>query len=283
MNYGLWIYGELDRDRLSAALAGLLDLPADAVDVADDGDVDRNWDAPVSCTVTALTGELHWHLDVHVDAAAVPEAPAEPIAAAWIARALGTFVACQALPAPPSAFYLVGPDGSRTRARIYEDDDGVYRIDAVEHPLAGLPGVRVAAIPEVIREYRRPTPARDRLVELVGPWSADDAVQQVIRLIGAWESMVDRFGAGWPPDGWYPEAYYREDLETRDKLTTAIGAVPEPVRDDVLRAVAEVDERFAGLTGGDGGHASAADLPAGWWWRRVPQPLPWQSAPDTGS
>lgn len=165
MNYGFWIYGELDRKRLAAALAEMLSLPEGSVDVGEDGDEDRRWEAPVSCTVTPLLGELHWHLDIYVSDV-VPGPPPESAAGLWLAGRLRTVVAYQALPFPPSAFWLVAPDGTRTRARVYEQDSGdtpSYRIDAVERPFPALPGLRVAALPEVIREYRMPTPVTDRL------------------------------------------------------------------------------------------------------------------------
>ncbi|MCY1141653.1 hypothetical protein OWR29_26960 [Actinoplanes sp. Pm04-4] len=281
MNYGFWIHGELDRGRLAVALAETLALTPDKVDVGDDGDDDRDWDAPVSCTVTSVAGDLHWHLDVYVGEA-VGNQPAEPLAAAWLANRLGTVVAYQALPAPPSAFYLVGPDGTRARARIYEDDDApvVFRIDAVEQPLAALPGLPVAPIPEVIREYRMPTPVRDRLAE------RSPAIRDFTMRLGAWESMVARLAEGWAPDGWYPADYYREDLLIRDELAARLGSLPESVRADAAAALAEVDARFTDLTHEDGGRALTSEtgpLPAGpsarWWWHRISSPLPWQGTP----
>ncbi|MEV4709433.1 hypothetical protein [Actinoplanes sp. NPDC049316] len=278
MNYGLLIFGELDRDRLAAALADLLSLTPDSVDVGDEGDDDRNWDAPVSCTVTPLTGDLHWHLDIYLSNT-LPTPPVESDAAAWLANRLRTVVAYESVPLPPSAYWLVGPDGQRTRARIYEedsDDAAVYRIDAVEHPLVELPGLPVAPLPEVIHSYRMPTPITDRLREHV----AGD----VSNLLGAWEAMVARLVEGWPPDGWYPAEFYREDLTTRDDLADVVEALAQPVKDTVERAVAEVDSRFAAATEDDGGKALAAathDVPVAdrWWWRRISRPLPWRDAP----
>jgi hypothetical protein len=165
VNYGFLISGELDRDRLAAALAKMLSVPVEPVDVGDDGDDDRRWEAAVSCTVTPLRGHLHWHLDIYVGNA-VTGPPTEPAAAAWLACRLPTVVGYAAAAEPPSAYWLVGPDGRRTRARIYKknsDDRPAYRIDAVEHPLAALPEVAVAALPEVIRNQRMATPATDRL------------------------------------------------------------------------------------------------------------------------
>ncbi|MGK5679753.1 hypothetical protein [Actinoplanes sp. URMC 104] len=296
MSYGFWIFGELDRERLASALASMLALAPDQVDVGDDGEDDRNWEAPVSCTVTPLTGHLHWHLDVYLGAT-IARPPTEPAAAAWLAGRLRTVVAYRASTFPPSAFWLVGPDGKRTRARIYEEDSAddygpaAVRIDVVEHPIAALPGLRVAATPEVIREHRMPTPVGDRLEDSLGPLigtgtAAAETARKVTMVLGAWEAMVARLVAGWPPDGWYPAAYYREDLETRDDLARLAETLPEPARGVAARAVAEVDGRFAELTDDDGGRALAAatgPLPPGssdrWWWHRIPHPLPWQDQP----
>jgi hypothetical protein len=269
VNYGFWIYGDLDRAQLATALAEMLSLPPESVDVGTEDDLERNWDALVSCTLTPLSGELHWHLDIYVSKT-VSAPPPEATAAAWLAVRLRTVVAYQALPMPPSAFWLVGPDGKRTRARIYEDDGPSYRIDAVERPIPALPGLRVSPIPEVIREYRVPTPLTDRL--------RSPEAGTVMNALGAWEGMVSRLSDGWPPDGWYPLEYYRQDLETRDDLETAMGALPEAARAEVAQALAEIDRRFAAATEDDGGEALSAGSP-GWWWRRVPNPAPWHNAP----
>ena len=278
MNYGLLVFGELDRDRLAAALADLFSVPAPAVDVADEGDNDRNWEAPVSCTVAPLVGDLHWYLDIYVGKA-VASPPPVAVVAAGLAGRLRTVVAYEAGLSRPSAYWLVGPNGERTRARIYEedaDDKTGYRIDAVEHPLAALPGLPVAAIPEVIREHRMPTPATDLVrAQLAGP---PGLVREVSALLGAWEGMVTRLTEGWPPDGWYPADYYREDLEIRNRLTavTLSGAFTQ--------ALDEVDQRFIEATEDDGGRALVAatgPLPrdVAWWWRRITHPLPWRNAP----
>ncbi|WP_433300388.1 hypothetical protein ACQP2F_02955 [Actinoplanes sp. CA-030573] len=251
----------------------MLTLPPESVDVADDGDADRDWEAPVNCTVAPLNGDLNWHLDIYVSAV-VSAPPPEPAAASWLATRLRVTVAYEAHLTRPSAFWLVGPDGKRTRARIYEEDSDdipAYRIDAAEHPIASLPGLRVAAIPEVIRDYRMPTPITDRFRESSSP---------AVKLLGAWESSVTRLIEGWPPDGWYPAEYYREDLETRDSL--------DPAPEELASALTEIDRRFADATIDDGGRALAAatgPLPRAahkWWWHRIPQALPWQNAPGRG-
>lgn len=275
MNYGFLLPGDLDRPRLATALADMVALPPTSVDIGDDGQDDRNWDASVNCTVTHLNGDLRWYLDIYL-VHAVRNPPTPPAAAAWLAARLDTVVAYEAAPYPPSAYWLVAPDGARTRARIYEedtDDVPVYRIDAVEHPMAKLPGIPVAPLPEVIRNYRMSTPITDRLRERF----AADATPDLLNRLGAWESMVTRLTEGWPPDGWYPATYYREDLETRDELAAA--------SPPIAQALAEVDQRFADATRDDNGQslsAATGPLPQAadhWWWRRIPHPLPWQNAP----
>ncbi|MBU2663435.1 hypothetical protein KOI35_07945 [Actinoplanes bogorensis] len=132
MSYGFWLRGHPEREQLAEVLA---ELTGNEVDVGDDGEDDRNWGAPVSCTITPLAGDFDWHLDVYLSIT-ITDPPSESDAAALLAQSLDTVVAYKAMPLPPSDFWLVGPDGVRTRARIYDEDSddlpAVYRIDAVE-------------------------------------------------------------------------------------------------------------------------------------------------------
>ncbi|HEY0698045.1 MAG TPA: hypothetical protein VGD43_09580 [Micromonospora sp.] len=299
MTYYLLVFGELLRDRLASALAAMVSLPVDAVDIGDRGDSDRNWSAPVICTVEPVAGAPRWLLDLYLGEMICPP-PTEPIVATLLAHHLGTVVAYQGTEPQPSAHWLVGPDGRRTRARIFEEDyddssseEPVYRIDAVERPLAALPGLRVAAIPEVIRENRMPTPITGQIKVVLEPWSGPDTLSEraawyARTRLGAWEGMVARMAAGWPPDGWYPAVYYREDLETRDELAGAGQTLPKEVRAPFAEALAEVDKRFVALTEDDGGAALTAELgpghvipadPERWWWRRISYPVPWRDQP----
>jgi hypothetical protein len=301
VTYYLLIFGELHRDRLAAALAALLALPEDAVDVGDEDDLDRNWSAPVSCTVSPRAGDFHWHLDIYLTDA-VTQRPADSVLAARLAQQLRTVVAYPGTEAQPSAYWIVGPDGRRTRARITDigwEEGPVYRIEAVERPLAALPDLPVAPIPEVIREHRLPTPITDQLQAQLEPWStsevpgAADAVWRARTRLGAWEGLVARMATGWPPDGWYPATYYQEDLEYRDELARVGHALPEPARALFASALEEVDRQFVALTEDDGGAALATELgdtaavpadPDRWWWRRIPRPVPWLNQPArTGS
>ncbi|MBB4696245.1 hypothetical protein [Paractinoplanes abujensis] len=139
--YILYLAGEVDRADLAAALT---ELTASEVDIGDDGQDDRNWAAPVSCTATPLAGDLRWHLDIYFTEAVV-KTPPRSAAGAFLAGRLDTVVAYKGVELPPSAFWVVGPDGIRTRARIYDEDEG-YLIDAVEQPVAALPLAPVAVI-----------------------------------------------------------------------------------------------------------------------------------------
>jgi ribosomal protein S18 acetylase RimI-like enzyme len=88
--------------------------------------------------------------------------------------------------------------------------------------------------------------------------------------LGAWEQLTQRMRAGWPPDGWYPVDYFREDLRTRDELAAV--ALPEGLSDRFAEALERVDEAFRAGTREVGGTGD-------WWWRRVPDPEPWERQP----
>lgn len=255
MTYDLLLVGDLDVVRLTVVLAKLASVPVDEVSVAAADDGDREWDKAVLCTYESVRGEVSWSLDVYLGEA-VSDPPSEAAAAAELAAGLGTPVLYSSQPYPPSAHWLVLPDGTRTRARVYDEGDALV-IDAVERPVALLPGVRVEAQPEVIREHRMPTPIADGFQ---GP--AGDR-------LAAWESMTERMSAGWPPDGWYPADYYREDLANRDALAEDAARLPAAF----AAALTRVDDVFRSRT------SELPDVPEGrgWWWGRLPDPVPWPS------
>jgi hypothetical protein len=280
---------DVDRPVLAAALAEMLGVAVAAVDVGSDDDYDRNWNAQVSCTVTSLDGDLPLHLDIYF-ADKLPSPP-EAEAAAWLSARLGILVAYQSMPMPPSAYWLVGPDGRPARARLLDEDEngGLLvsgkRIAAAEAFISLYPEIPVTPLPEVIREFRMPTPLSDRLAaENQSPpgspaWIAFDR-------LSSWESMVTRLIEGWLPDGWYPPEFYREDLETRDRLEKAAEALPETARSEFAEALAMIDHRFSEATVDDNGQALASRagaVPDRWWWRRVTIPVPWQDMPGVTS
>ncbi len=295
------ILAELLRDRLVSALASLVSLPVDSVDIDDEGEFGRNWSAPVLGTISPGTGDVHSHLAVYFSEAIVPP-PTEAAVATWLAQHLEIAVAYPSEELSDSAYWLVDPDALPSKARIEDigpeifdaeaEYEPVYRIEAVEHLVPTLPDLPVAAMPEAIHEHLMPTPITDQLKVALRPWSSPQAPEEEAGHarsgLGAWEAMVARLAAGWPPDGWYPAGYYWEDLELRDELARAGQTLPDPACTPFAAALHKVDQRFVALTEEDGGAALAAEMGAGyavpdgtdrWWWRRIPRPVPWQDQP----
>ncbi|BBH71668.1 hypothetical protein ACTI_83530 [Actinoplanes sp. OR16] len=266
MTYSMVLLGGLNLPRLRAALAALAGVPEDEVDISDRDAADRNWEAAVLCTYEPVGGDVSWSLDIYLRDAD----PGEKELGEQLAASLGEPVLYSAQDFPPSAHWLVEPDGSRMRARVYDGEDEEtlsLRIDAVERPVGFLPDVRVEAQPEVIREHRMATPITDGLRGLLG-----DAAKAVLDGLGAWEALTVRMTSGWPPDGWYPLEYWNEDLGYRDELEADIRRLPESLAAAVSTAVGLVDETFRAATREIGGVGPGK----GWWWRRVPEPVPWR-------
>lgn len=283
----LSLLGAPDEEQLTAALAEVLSVPVESVDVHDDETIERNWQAPVLCTVLAFDGELRMQLDISLREG-VSRRPSTEVLAAEVAGRLGCAVAYDLeVRTLPCYYWIVGTDGRRTRADISEDyreDDEppFHRIDAVEHPVAGAPGLPIAAIPGVINDYRMPTPLTDGFREALE--SVPDGWKAVDR-IGAWEAMVTRLERGWPPDGWFPAEEYQTRLDCRDELATLADDVPALLRAEFDEALATLDRRFTEATVDDGGQALTSrvgPIPDRWWWHRITQPLPWHHMPGEG-
>lgn len=132
-------------DRLVEALSVVFGVPRAAVDVASEDAADRNWDAPVLCTVTAAAGDIAVTLDVL--ASGIGDTPTTPDMAGRLAEALDTVVVYGASEPIPGAHWLAAPGGLRTRARLYlaDDEEYSYTIDAVAQAVPQLPKVRVAS------------------------------------------------------------------------------------------------------------------------------------------
>jgi hypothetical protein len=275
MGYDLLIAGDISFVRLRAALARINEVPVEAVDVAGAEVEDRNWQAAVLCTCEPRTGDIAWSLDVYVsDAVKVQRSAAET--AERLAHDLGVPVLYAAGGVRPSAYWLVAPDGPRTRARVYDgpddNDDGSLVIDAVERPVALLPEVRVAWQPEVIKDHAMPHPIADAfgtVLEERGliPETGDGLWYAMTRL-KAWEALTARIASGWPPDGWYPRDYYAQDLEVRDELSRA--KVPAAVARPFQQALETIDAVFRAHT-----RPTPSEPDRGWWRSRVPDPEPW--------
>jgi hypothetical protein len=275
MTYDLLLAGDFDRATLAGALADLAGVAAGLVDIADRDAEERAWDSAVLCTYEPVGGDVSWLLDVYSVAGEARE-PDVSVAAGSLAARLGVPVLWAAQELPPSAFWLVMPDGTRTRARVYEGDGDVpaYRVDAVERPVPAFPSARVEPLPEVIREHPVPTPVADELAawlageDVVLPEGTQDAVRQAHMYLAVWEQLTERMAAGWPPDGWYPADFYREDLANRDRLDAAVTRLPAATTGRFGWAIGRVDERFRTLTH----ETTDAPTPGGeaWWWRRAP-------------
>lgn len=277
MTYDLFIIGDLDRVRLTAALASLAGVPVTSVDVAAEDADDRNWEAQVSCTYTEVGGDVDWQLDIYLDDAIVGH-PTEENAAARLADDLDRVILYPAPIELPSAYFLAAPGGLVTRARLFRDDDAKYQLDAVERAVPRLPSVPVAAQPEVIREYPVPAPITAALGDLPGP--------RALALLGAWENLTSRMVSGWPPDGWYPVEFYAEDLGVRDELADSVERLPADAVGPVRAALEKIDEHFRTLTEDDIESTLAGLLGISridlrlreWWWRRIPNPVPWPAS-----
>ena len=278
MTYDLLLAGDFDRSALVGALAELAGVTAGAVDIADRDAGYRAWDSPVLCTYEPVGGDVSWLLDVYIVAGAARE-PDVSVAAGLIAAQLGAPVLWAAQETLPSAFWLVTPDGTRTRARVYEDDGNgdvaAYKVDAVEKPVPLFPSARVEPLPEVIREHPVPTPVTDELAawlaeeDVVLPEGSQDAVRRARVYLTVWEQLTERMAAGWPPDGWSPGDFYRDDLAARDELGTAVTQLPAAAVGRFRWAIGRVDEKFKTLTH----ETTTPPVPGGdaWWRRRVPE------------
>ncbi|WP_045744006.1 hypothetical protein [Actinoplanes rectilineatus] len=272
MNYDLLTVGETDPDDLRAALAELFSVPETEVDVSPEDSETTNWEAAVLCAYKPVHGDVTLSLDIYIRGTG----PEVSTAAAHLAGALGVLVLYASQPFPPSAYWLVEPHGRRTRARVYEMDEGDLPhlvIDAVAGPVAALPTVDVKRQPEVIREHQLPLPVTEELRTSLADAHPEQAenLRHLLSSLGGWESMVARMTAGWPPDGWYPRDYFEDDLWARDEVATSMASLPGDVRDRVAAALARIDDVYWAST------SEVADSPEDprWWRRRVPDPVPW--------
>ncbi|MFI2778445.1 hypothetical protein [Streptomyces sp. ALB3] len=274
---------------MASALAGALGVEPEAVDLADEDTEeadDRNWDAPVLCTYRSVAGDLALSWDVSVsDGVTAPSAEA---AALELAKGLGTTVLRPAQEEAPSAYWAAGPDGTVTRARLYEGEGDlpVCTVDAVEAPMKQLPAARVEVLAEILRGRHIGTPVTDAFAEAADPHGCAPAAGTVNRAREAlllWERLVRRIDAGRLPGGRYPFELYVEDLRIRDGLGE-LAETAGPERELIARAVAELDEVFRRGTEPDSGallghltRSGSAVADRGWWWHRRPATLPWDS------
>ncbi|GGW88856.1 hypothetical protein GCM10010383_17590 [Streptomyces lomondensis] len=154
----LFIVAELPPESLRRALADLLAIRPEAVDVADaDGDQEgRHWDAPVLCTWRLLPpGDLSLELDITVEDRTATDHTEKDLALGLAART-GTSVLHPSDLDLPSAYWVAVPDGRSVRCR---------------HPRLRRPSRR---LPEGQgRERRRPRALRPVRVGTTGPPTGD--------------------------------------------------------------------------------------------------------------
>ncbi|MFI7410356.1 hypothetical protein ACIBU0_17010 [Streptomyces sp. NPDC049627] len=288
MMYNLLVTGAATPSKLRAALATAFHIAVHDVDVVDAfGDPDqRNWGAAVSCEYTALHGDLSWALDLYAQEF-VSNPPKEEALAKELAALIGQLVFFSAAEELPSAYWVASPDGRFTRARVVvsDDEEPVYRVDAVEKPLQRLPGAHVMRIAEVVGELKIPTPLTDTFRERL---SAQESVSgapgwDAWTRLGAWEKLVAHMASGWAGSGWCPPDLYRDRLEARDGLERVAPRLAEAIAGELWSVLHRLDSAYAGLTVEDKGGelaglllgAKARQRQLGWWWYRRPEPLPW--------
>ncbi|GLY98420.1 hypothetical protein [Actinoplanes sp. NBRC 103695] len=282
MTYDFLLVGPLAPERLRTTLAEVAGVGLEDVEVSPPDTDGRNWNAAVLCGYEPVFGDVSYALDIYLaDRIGRPE-PGEDEMARAVAVGVGAGVLYSAQPYPPSAHWLVTPDGVRTRARVFDVDpedwpalgigpDGAIAmtVDAVERPVTLLPRVRVAALPEVIREHRMATPVVEGLRDWLGSEAlipeTGSVLWKALDRLAVWEAFTVRMNSGWPPDGWYPVEYLREDLANRDALAGAAAEVPGEVAGRFGAALERVDAAFRDGTRED------PDAPADavWWRRRV--------------
>lgn len=288
MMYNLLVTDAAEPAKLATVLASVFNVNVRDVDVADSlGDPDqRNWEAAVSCEYSALHGSLSWALEIYAQKF-VTDPPSESTLAQQVAAATGAVVLFPAEEDLPSAYWAATPERRFTRARLYESDDEppVYRIDSVESPVRQLPNVRVARIPEVVRELKIPTPISDSFDEQISVQSLTpgSAEWKVSDRLGAWEKLVSHMASGWAGSGWCPPDLYCERLEARDGLEAFPSQLPPAAVAVLQQGLQQLDSTYVGLTSEDGQGSLAGQLlgpdsqsaQLGWWWYRRPEPLPW--------
>ncbi|MEU9236492.1 hypothetical protein [Streptomyces subrutilus] len=214
MTYSLLSVDSISPEAMAVVLAGCLDIAVGDVDVADpDGDPDlRNWDAPVSCEHRPVFGDVSWSLDVYADEKLAHQ-PLEPDLAARFAKAAATTVLFPASEAPPSAYWVVTPEGLLTRARLELSDEEppLYTVTAVEAPVPQFPNATVTHFAEIVREQRPDTPVADAFAASVERMRQSAALDDVTGSpvwsakdnLVAWERVITQMESGWAPSGWY--------------------------------------------------------------------------------
>ncbi|MGE7390411.1 hypothetical protein ACQKM2_33525 [Streptomyces sp. NPDC004126] len=281
MMYGFLTAAAPEPEVVARVLAETFRVPLQSVDVSLASELDdRNWDATVTCDYELQPGDLVGQLSVY-GAEEVPDQPAEEELAGALARGLSTPVLAS-WGSAPSIHRLVTPEGLVTFARVeeLEDEEAGFTVSTTQVAVAAFPHAVVAGLPEVARELPVSTPVTDALLPAVDRHSPAGEARTLVWL---WEAALSRMATGWPPAGWYGADMYREDLENRDRLSTAIEGLAGDERASVAAAVVSLDTVFREQTTEDGGQALATALEkdtgdfasAAWYWHHRPVTLPW--------
>ncbi|MFD5129083.1 hypothetical protein [Streptomyces olindensis] len=262
---------------LRQALAGLLAIPPDSVDVADaDGDQEgRHWDAPVLCTWRLLPpGDLSLELDITVvDTTAA--GLTEKDLALGLAAGTGSSVLHPSDLDLPSAYWVAVPDGRSVRCRLEPidlPDDTAYRVDAAEEAIPDLPRTKVEVLPEILDRQPLDTPVSDAFLATFPTGEAASAAAHVRYDLRTWERLTRRLETDWAPSGRYREDLYHRDLKARDALEHLIGEVGEAHADALRQAVTTLDDTFTAHTETN---PVRHEAPGHRWWNRLPRRLPW--------
>jgi hypothetical protein len=272
----LFTVAETEPSRLCGALAQLLAVTREAVDVADtDGDQEaRRWDSPVLCTYRVLPpGDLALELDIYVE-----DETAGALSEADLAQGLAVRTTTSVLyPSMDidldSAYWVAAPDGRVVRCRleaIDSDEDTRYRVDAVEEKVADLPRAKVEWLPEALEYEPIGTPLCDAFLATYPTDTAASVEGRVHYSLRVWERLVRRLEAHWSPSGRYREDLFRRDLEARDTLARLVREVDEVYADGLRSAVTRLDGIFRACT--EPGDDEKAER---WWWCRRPRHVPW--------
>ncbi|MDC0773061.1 hypothetical protein [Streptomyces sp. HD] len=272
----LFTVAEPEPSSLRGALAQLLAVPSDAVDVADtDGDQEaRRWDSPVLCTYRVLPpGDLALELDIYVE-----DGTAGALSEAGLAQGLAARTATSVLYPSldldlDSAYWVAVPDGRVVRCRleaIDSDEDTTYRVDAVEAEVADLPSAKVEFLPEALEYEPIGTPLSDAFLATYPTGTTASVEGRVHYSLRVWERLVRRLESDWSPSGRYREDLFRRDLEARDALACLVAEVDDVYADSLRSAVTRLDRIFRTST-----EPVKGDEAERWWWCRRPRRIPW--------
>lgn len=179
--------------RIAPVLVQFFGATTDEVDVCDAWDLDsRNWDAPVSCEYTPLSGDLSWSLAIST-AEDTPHLSEEGLALT-VARSLGVVVVFSS--EYPDISWIdraATPAGevgyiSTTEA---EGDPPRWTVEISEIRIPAFPHAEVRHIPEIIKPLQLPTPSpmcasrrNTRNEACAIPWSTGNGSRSVWQRTG---------------------------------------------------------------------------------------------------